>query len=156
VVKTMPEMISRDGADTETYVARSERGLDIDLSTSPRALMADAKIADAAAPAVRDRPASQPQITPQIVKENLRRVKAGAANTLIRVLPDGKREYHEDRVVRGADGLQDTVTHGQRSDRGEGTTESAKLLSEEGKVRVDGLLPKAARDSSSRFIRGQG
>jgi hypothetical protein len=146
--------VSRDGADTASYLARSERTSEIDPSTSPRALMADAKISNAPAPVVDDQPASVPQITPEIVKENLRRVKIGAANMLIHVLPNGLREYHQDRVVRDRDGLQDTVTQGQRSDRGEGTRDSLSMLAKEGVVKADGLMPsKTHRDSNGRFTK---
>jgi hypothetical protein len=148
-------MVSRSGADTESLVAHAiRRKGGIDPSTSPRELMDDARIAEAPAPPEVDRPASIPQITPEIVQENLRRIKASAENTLIRVLPDGKREYYEDRVIRDTDGVQDTATFGQRSDRGEGTVDSLKL-SHEDKVRADRLLPpRVPRDAKGHFVAG--
>jgi hypothetical protein len=147
----MSDFVSREGADTDSYAAYARRPSVIDLSTSPRALMADAKFRVGSGPNESERPAAVPVIPTEVVRENLRRVKAGATNTLVTILPDGKRMYREDRVVREADGAQDTVTHGQRSDRGEGTTESEKLLSQEGRIRVAGLLDSHARDGRGRF-----
>jgi hypothetical protein len=141
----MSELVSRSGADTESYQAHRERKNNIDPSTSPRDLMDDALIAEAPAPVEEQRPATTPVITPEIVKENLRRVKAGAQNTLITIHPDGTRSYKHDGVVREGDGRIGTV----RADRGEGTRDSLKLLDEEGAVKVDGLLPpKRQRDGS--------
>ena len=84
-------MVSRSGADTESYSAHKTRANGIDPSTSPRALMGDALVSEAPAPDETERPASPPVITPEIVKENLRRVREGAANTLVTVHSDGKR-----------------------------------------------------------------
>ncbi len=111
--------------------------------------MDGALIADAPTPDETERPATKPEITPEIVKENLRRVKAGAANTLIRVLPDGRREYHEDRIVREGDGRIDTL----RTDIGEGTPDSLKLLAKDGFVAVHKVVPGQKRDGSGRFTK---
>ncbi len=154
-VTSMSDLVTRDGADTESYAARATRTSRIAPSTSPRALMDDALILEAPAPDETERPASLPIITPEIVKENLRRVRDSAANTLVTVHSDGKRSYKHDVVVRKGDGRISTVRDGgQRTDRGEGTTDSEKLLREEGQVRVDGLLPKQPRDESGRFRKG--
>jgi hypothetical protein len=141
-------MISKGGADTASYQARDKRKSDIDPSTSPRDLMTDALIAEAPEPVEVDR---TPVITPEIVKENLRRVKAGAQNTLVTIHPNGTRSYKHDVVVRdGGDGRLDTL----RTDRGRGTTDSLKLLREEGAVKTDKLLPPATkRDGSGRFTK---
>jgi hypothetical protein len=142
-------MVSRTGGDTENYQSHRNHKNDIDPSTSPRALMKDAIIADAPAPLDGEHPASVPVIPPEVVQENLRRVRSGAANTLIRVLPDGKREYHESRVVREGDGRIDTL----RADRGTGTTASLDMLAKEGKVRADRLLPGQKRNAAGRFTK---
>jgi hypothetical protein len=141
--------------DTETYQLRTTaKAKKIDPATSPRALMADAIIAEGPAPDESERPAALPVIPPSVVEDNLRRVKAGAANTLVTILPDGKRIYRESRVVREGDGLISTVRDGgQRSDRGEGTTDSLAMLSKEGKVNVAGLLGKDGRDKRGRFAK---
>jgi hypothetical protein len=146
--------VSRGGADSESYVARAiTKPKGIDPSTSPRALMDDAKVADVAVADETERPAAIPVIPSEVVQENLRRVKAGAANTLIRrtVGAEGTvyHEYHENRVVREGDGRHDTL----RADRGRGTTDSLDMLSKEGKVRLDKLLPGQKRDGSGRFTR---
>jgi hypothetical protein len=88
-----------------------------------------------------------PVLTQSEIEANYRKVKLGAANTLVTIHPDGKRSYKHDVVNRGDDGMTDSL----RTDRGEGTRDSLKLLREEGAVRVGGLLPKVARDSSGRF-----
>jgi hypothetical protein len=134
------------------YLDRSRKKGEIDPKTSPRVLMDEARIADAPAPPDYDRPASVPVIPPSVVQDNLRRIRDSASNTLIRVLPNGLREYHHDVVVREGDGRISTVRDGgHRTDRGEGTTESLDLLAKEGKVRVDKLLPRQKRDGAGKF-----
>lgn len=82
-------------------------------------------------------------------------MRDSAHNTLVTVHPDGTRSYKHDLVVREGDGRISTVRDGgQRTDRGEGTRDSISLLSREGKVRVDGLLPKQARGPNGRFTTG--
>jgi len=101
-------------------------------------------------PVDEQRPATTPVITEDVIRENLRRVRAGAANTLVTIRPDGKRSYKHDVVVREGDGRLDTL----KTDRGEGTTASLDMLSKEGRVRVDGLLPpKRQRDGSGKFTK---
>jgi hypothetical protein len=133
---------------TEDYLARSPvKEREIDTSKGVRALMGDAQVSLVSAPLAEDAPASVPVITDEMIEENCRKVEAGAANTLVTIHPDGKRSYKHDIVQRG-DGARHTLS----ADRGEGTTDSLRLLSKEGKVSVDGLLPPAKpRGEGGRF-----
>jgi hypothetical protein len=150
----MSDFISRGAADTENYAAHVARPSGIEPSTSLRALLAGALISEGSELVATERPATTQVITPGIIKENLRRVKASVHNTLVTIHPDGKRSYKEDRVVRVGDGLIDTTTHGHRTDRGEGTTDSISMLANEGTVKVDMLLPpRVARDANGRFVK---
>lgn len=83
--------------------------------------MGGALISDAAVE--HEAPAPTPVIPQSVVEENLRRIKAGAKNTLIRVNADGTRSYFHDVVSRG-DGVIDTL----RTDRGDGTRDSLDML----------------------------
>jgi hypothetical protein len=153
-VHPMSDSISRTGADTDSYVARAQaRAKSVGTSQDVRSLMKGALISEAAAAADVEAPATTPVITEEMKQDTLRRIKASAKNTLIRVNPDGTRSYFHDVVNRG-DGLIDTL----RTDRGEGTTDSLKLLRQEGSVKVEGLLPReptrrrADRAPDGRFV----
>jgi hypothetical protein len=142
-------MISRTGADSDSYVARAqERAKSVGTSQEVRALMSEALVSEAPAQPHEDAPATTPVIPQSVVEENLRRVKASAKNTLVTINPDGTRSYKHDVVNRG-DGLIDSL----RTDRGEGTTDSLDMLSKEGKVKVAGLLSKRARDAGGKFAK---
>jgi hypothetical protein len=147
----MSDLTSRFGADTESYVARAQRrAKSVGTTQDIRALMDGASISDAAVE--KEAPATTPVIPRSVVEDNLRRIKAAAQNTLIRVNADGTRSYFHDIVSRG-DGMIDTL----RTDRGEGTRDSLSILSEEGTVKVAGLLAMAARrDKSGRFTKAAG
>jgi hypothetical protein len=102
--------------------------------------MTDAKISVGAETPPEDAPAAVPVMPASVVQDNYARVKASAANTLVRVNPDG--------IVHRGIGMIDTL----RSDRGKGTTESLDMLRKEGAVKVEGLLSKT-RDASGRFVK---
>jgi len=145
----MSELTSRSGADTESYVARAQaRARSVGTTQDIRALMSDSLISDAAVEQQADAPATTPVIAQSVIEDNLRRIKASAQNTLIRVNPDGTRSYFHDILSRG-DGVIDTL----RTDRGEGTRESLDMLSKEGKVKVAGLLSQRARGAGGKFTK---
>jgi hypothetical protein len=141
-------LVSRDGASTDDYVARDTRKHKR-ITSSPRALMKGALISEAQAPDA-GAPNPAPVIPDETVQDNLRRIKASAANTLITINPDGTRSYKHDLVVRDGDGIRDTLA----TDRGHGVTDSIERLRSEKNVKVAGLLSKSGRDTSGRFTKG--
>lgn len=149
----MSELISRHGADSENYVARTPKTRPTNVphvESRPHLdkFLTNAKIVGGAP--VEELPDRTPVITDAMRADTLRRLSAPVFVTET-IDPDGTvyRSYKENRTVKG-DGLRDTLA----TDRGHGTTDSLKMLREEGAVKTDGLLPsERSRDASGRFAK---
>lgn len=137
--------VSRDGADSESYVARATQKRKFDTTKGPRAFLTNATVSQGTAAPPEGSPAPIPVITPETIQDNYRRLSAPVFVTES-VLPDGTpvRLYKENRTVAG-DGIRDALG----TDRGEGVADSIERLRKEGAVRVEGFLDR--EPSTGRF-----
>jgi hypothetical protein len=121
----------------------------IDRQTLDEALARHSTFAKA--PPAAPTPDRRPVITEDIVKENLRRVRTSPA--LVTEHPDGTRSFVHP-IVKEGDGIRDSLG----TDRGDGSSDSIKMLREERAPHVQGLLEKPQsssgpeRDASGRFV----
>lgn len=147
-----PETITRNGADSESYILRRPGSTpEPNRAKSVRAHIVNAKVGPGAAPPDGDAPSPVPVLTAGAIADNYRRLLYPVLVT--ETVVDGVvyRAYKEDRSIEG-DGVRDTLA----TDRGKGTTESLDMFRKEGAVKVAGLLDKGPpRSSDGKFTKGK-